>query len=234
MLPKYDTPDKTIYPMKTIRIILLTIGLALFSEAAQAQYSTYYYQRATLFEAQPVAAGDIVFLGDSITDGGEWGELFGGGNFKNRGISGDISQGVCDRLDAVVSGRPAKIFLMIGVNDLSRGIPDDTIVGNIGKIIDKVHTDSPDTRVYLQSILPVNEDKGMFESHTARHADIAPLNARLRALAADKGAVYIDLFSSFTEEGTDKLNPALTNDGLHLLGAGYLLWKKIVAPYVYE
>ena len=123
---------------------------------------------------------------------------------------------------------------MIGVNDLSRGIPDDTIVGNIGKIIDKVHTDSPDTRVYLQSILPVNEDKGMFESHTARRADIAPLNARLRALAADKGAVYIDLFSSFTEEGTDKLNPALTNDGLHLLGAGYLLWKKIVAPYVYE
>lgn len=220
--------------MKTIRIVLLTIGLAAFSEAVQAQYSTYYYQRVTLFEVQPVAAGDIVFLGDSITDGGEWGEFFGGSNFKNRGISGDISQGIYDRLDAVVSGRPAKIFLMIGVNDLSRGISEDTVAGNISKIIDKVHADSPDTRIYLQSILPVNEDKDMFEGHTARRADIAPLNERLRALAADKGAVYIDLFSSFTEEGTDKLNPEYTNDGLHLLGSGYLLWKKIIESYVYE
>lgn len=225
---------KTIYPMRTIRIILITIGLAAFSGMARAQYPTYWHQRATLFEAQPVSAGDIVFLGDSITDGGEWCELFGGCRFKNRGISGDISQGVYDRLDAVVSGRPAKIFLMIGVNDLSRGVPEDTIVANIGKIIDKVHADSPGTRFYLQSILPVNEDKGMFQGHTARRADIAPLNDRLRALAADKGAVYIDLYGSFTTEGTDKLNPDYTNDGLHLLGPGYLLWKKIVEPYVNE
>lgn len=220
--------------MRTIRIILITIGLAAFSGMAQAQYPTYWHQRATLFEAQPVSAGDIVFLGDSITDGGEWCELFGGCRFKNRGISGDISQGVYDRLDAVTGGHPAKIFLMIGVNDLSRGVPEDTIVANIGKIIDKVHADSPDTRFYLQSILPVNEDKGMFQGHTARRADIAPLNERLRALAEDKGAVYIDLYGSFTVEGTDKLNPDYTNDGLHLLGPGYLLWKKIVEPYVNE
>lgn len=220
--------------MKTFRLILLAAALCAMSATAQAQYSTFWHQRATLFEAQPLCPGDIVFLGDSITNGGEWSELFGNPAVKNRGISGDISQGVCDRLDAVVSGRPAKIFLMIGVNDLSRNIPEDTIVANIGKIIDKVRCCSPETKFYLQSILPVNEDMGLFAGHTARRGDIAPLNERLAALAADRGAQYIDLFSAFTDGESDKLNPAVTNDGLHLLGGGYLLWRDIVEPYVNE
>ncbi|MGL5562350.1 MAG: sialate O-acetylesterase, partial [Tannerellaceae bacterium] len=36
------------------------------------KYSTYYYQRATLFEQLPITSKDIVFVGNSITDGGEW------------------------------------------------------------------------------------------------------------------------------------------------------------------
>lgn len=82
------------------------------------KYSTYYYQRASLFESLPVTSEDIIFIGNSITDGGEWHELFNNPHVKNRGISGDTTQGVFDRLDAIVNGQPAKIFLMIGINNV--------------------------------------------------------------------------------------------------------------------
>lgn len=58
---------------------------------------------------------DIIFLGNSITNGGEWSELLNNKHVKNRGISGDICMGVYDRLDAVLKGKPAKIFLLIGI-----------------------------------------------------------------------------------------------------------------------
>ena len=90
-------------------------------------FPTYYHQRVTLFRALPQTKEDIIFLGNSITDGGEWGELFNDIKIKNRGISGDITAGVLHRLDELANGKPAKVFLLIGVNDLARNITADSI-----------------------------------------------------------------------------------------------------------
>ena len=77
--------------------------------------------------AQTVATfkdGDrAVFLGNSITDGGEWNELLANPRVKNRGISGDRSSWMLDRLDLIVGGQPRKLFLLIVTNDLAAGIP---------------------------------------------------------------------------------------------------------------
>lgn len=195
-------------------------------------YSTFYYQRASLFEKLPTSPSDIVFLGNSITNGGEWAELFNDSRVKNRGISGDICMGVYDRLDPILEGKPAKLFLMIGINDMARDISPNTIVARTGMILDKIQSESPATRVYLQSLLPVNEVYGMFEGHTKHREKIPPLNARLQQLAESKGITYIDLFSRFVEPGTDQMDPAYSNDGLHLMGEGYMKWVEIVQPYV--
>lgn len=120
--------------MKNIALILLGILFALPQFAQQRKYSTFYEQRATLFEELPITSKDIVFLGNSITNGGEWGELFHNARVKNRGISGDICMGVYDRLEPILRGKPAKIFLLIGINDVSRGTSADTIVARIGMI----------------------------------------------------------------------------------------------------
>lgn len=203
-----------------------------FNVAAQEKHSTFYYQRATLFEKLPTDTTDIVFLGNSITNSAEWAEIFQNPSVKNRGISGDICQGVYDRLDPVVAGKPAKIFLMIGVNDLSRGASIDSVAAGIDRIVCKIQTESPRTEIFLQSVLPVNADFGMFAGHTKRGAEIRPLNEKLQTLAAKRNIVYIDLFSQLTTPGTELLNPAYTNDGLHLLGEGYLKWKEIVEPFI--
>ena len=214
----------------TLALLFLAAGVI----RAQGVYSTYYYQRASLFELLPVGPEDIVFVGNSITDGCEWNELFDNPHVRNRGISGDTTMGVHDRLDAILPGHPAKIFLMIGINDLSRGIAAQTVVENIRRILGRIKTESPSTRIYVQSLLPVSDAYGLFSGHTARRNDIPGINEALRKMAPEFGAVYVDLFSRFVNAETGKMDTAYSNDGLHLLGKGYLLWRDIVLPFVNE
>lgn len=104
---------------------LFLISLFCLSSAMQAQerkHTTFYDQRATLFETLPTSKDDIIFLGNSITNGCEWAELLGNAHAKNRGISGDTTNGVLDRLHVITAGKPSKVFLLIGINDLSGGL----------------------------------------------------------------------------------------------------------------
>lgn len=217
--------------MKKLFFLLSTLIITL-NISSQNEHQPFYYQRASLFEKLPTSTNDIIFLGNSITNGGEWCELFENPNIKNRGISGDICKGVYDRLEVITNGQPNKIFLLIGINDLARGKTPDSVVVGIGEIIDKIQIESPNTLIYLQSILPLNESFGMFGGHTKHQNEIKPLNNRLEALAKSKQIQFIDLYSNFVEPDTDKLNPKYTNDGLHLLGEGYIKWVEIVSPYL--
>ena len=214
--------------------ILALLFFAAGAIRAQGVYSTYYYQRASLFELLPVGPEDIVFIGNSITDGCEWNELFDNPHVKNRGVNGDTTMGVHDRLDAILPGHPAKIFLMIGINDLARGIAAQTVVENTRRILGRIRTESPSTRIYVQSLLPVSDAYGLFAGHAARWKDIPGINEALQEMAAEFGAVYVDLFSRFVDAETGKMDTAYSNDGLHLLGKGYLLWRDIVLPFVNE
>ncbi|MGL4520647.1 MAG: SGNH/GDSL hydrolase family protein [Phocaeicola sp.] len=215
---------------KLLLFFMLTAASCI--TAQERSYSTYWHQRTTLFEKLPITSKDIVFVGNSITDGGEWFELLNNKHVKNRGISGDVSMGVYDRLEAITNGKPKKIFILIGVNDLPRKTAIEEIVSNINQVIGKIKEQSPKTKIYLQSVLPMSDEKNMFHGHTERHADVAPLNSLLEAVAQKEQITYIDLYSQFINPETGKMDLRYTNDGLHLLGAGYELWASIVKPYV--
>ena len=217
--------------MKHILITLFVVLFAQISDAQTQKYSTFYMQRSSLFNKLSITSKDIVFIGNSITNGAEWNELFPQKRVKNRGISGDTSEGVFDRLDAVVKGKPAKIFILIVVNDISREIKVETIVLNMKQIVEKIQKESPKTKIYIQSILPVNPDFEMFKGHMKPEL-IKEINQFYQNIAQEYKVNYIDLYSHFLEEGTDKMNKKYTNDGLHLLGEGYLLWREIVKLYL--
>ncbi len=170
--------NRTFFTRLFVVIVLLVFGLQ--GLAQNKKYSIYYYRRATFFEKLSIDSSDIVFLGNSITDGAEWNELFDNPNIKNRGISGDITQGILDRLDPIVSGKPVKLFLMIGINDMSRSIEQDMIVVNIAKNIEAFQTKSPDTKIYLQSILPVNDAFTNFKKHAACLKQVPKINEGLK------------------------------------------------------
>ncbi|MCB0775844.1 MAG: family 20 glycosylhydrolase, partial [Chitinophagaceae bacterium] len=195
-------------------------------------FSTYYHQRWSLFKALPKTEGDIIFIGNSITDGGEWGNLFDNIKVKNRGISGDITAGIINRLDEIVERKPAKVFLMIGVNDLARNISPDSVVKNILFIASYLRQETVSTKLYVQSVLPVNDIYGKFAGHTSKGVQIKIVNEQLKQNAGKYNYTFIDLHSAFCNtEG--KLNTQFSNDGLHLKGEAYLLWKHLVFPYVY-
>lgn len=211
-------------------MLCLWVGIGAFAQK-EGKYSTYYYQRASLFEVLPVDSDDILFVGNSITDGGEWCELFQNPNVKNRGISGDTTQGVYDRLDALLKGTPAQIFLLIGINNVPRGESADSIAAGIRRIVQRIRQESPATEVLVQSVLPVTPQYGKFDGHTSRWQLVPEINRRVRRLAQEEKVTYIDLFSHFADaEG--KMKPEYTNDGLHLKGNGYLLWKEMVQPFL--
>ena len=175
---------------------------------------------------------DIVFLGNSITDGGEWNELLANPRVKNRGISGDRSSWMLDRLDPIVGGQPRKLFLLIGTNDLAAGTPAAEVVANVRKIVERFQSESPRTKLYVQSVFPVNDSFKKYAAKHGRHdADIVAVNKGLQALCAEKGIVYIDLWTLLADKN-GKLRADLTNDGLHLMGEGCIVWRDAVLPYV--
>ena len=212
-------------------IVCLMMSIIAVAQDADRKYSTYYYQRASHFETLTISPNDIIFVGNSITDGAEWGELFSNPYVKNRGISGDTTWGLYDRLDVILKNKPSKIFLLIGINDIGRGKDDDYVIAGIERIVKKIRTESPQSQLYVQSILPVNPIYGMFNGHTSQWQRIPLLNNRIKNISLNEGAEYIDLYTSFADK-EGKMIPSYTNDGLHLLGKGYLLWKDIVLPFI--
>lgn len=177
----------------------------------------------------PVHHGDIVFVGNSITNMHEWWEAFGcTQNILNRGVSGCVSSETLENIGGIVAGKPAKVFLMVGTNDLGTTGLDDpqAILANVKETVARFKAGSPETQIYIQSVLPVAEGN-------SRSAEsIISLNALYKELCEAEGLTYVDLWSKLVEPGTTHINPAYSLDGLHLYPSGYKVWCEEIAPYV--
>lgn len=192
-----------------------------------AYNNTYYEQKTTQHKLLVQAKKDIIYLGNSITDIAEMAELWQNTHIKNRGISSDITYGVLARLPQILNGKPAKIYLMIGINDISRNIPDSVIIANYKRIITMVTSLSPRTKLVVQSILPTNNNYTQFKNHQNKTEHILAVNNALKNICEAQKITYVNLYTSMVNaEG--KLNPLYTNDGLHLTGAGYLQWMAVL------
>lgn len=188
-----------------------------------------FYNRTSHFETLPDIDGEIFFLGNSLTEQANWNELFHA-NCLNRAISGDDTERLLQRMDDIVKRKPSKVFIMIGINDLSRNASHAEILENYRQILTKLRSGSPRTRVYVQSILPVNN---ILYNHRKNNSDINTVNAGIRSLASEMDCTYIDLSDRFTD-AAGNLAETYTIDGAHLNGQGYLLWRDVLAPYVYD
>jgi lysophospholipase L1-like esterase len=208
-------------------------GTAQVQAVVDSSYANgHYLQRLEFFKKMPNQKNEIVFLGNSITEGGKWQELIPNKHVVNRGISGDVTYGVIARMDEVLAAKPARIFILIGINDMKRGTPQEVILNNYRKIIRMVKTQSPATKIYVESILPVN--KAMLPATYAKLSNpaILEINNQLKAICGAEKLNYVNLHEVFA--GPDgELKKELSLDGLHLRSAAYILWadylKKIQA-----
>lgn len=167
---------------------------------------------------------DFIFLGNSITTYTDWDELLGLTNCKNRGIPGDITFGVLDRLNEVIDGKPAKVFILVGINDITRNIPDSVILNNYKRMITRLKKGTPKTKIYFQSIMPVND---MYAPMRGKADHIKVVDAQLKVLAAKEKITFIDLYPHFLN-ADGVMDPKLTFDGIHITDAGYRIWAKVL------
>jgi len=179
--------------------------------------------RLAKFESEPVVTGRIVFLGNSITQGGDWAKLTGDSTVVNRGIGADVTFGLRTRLDDVTRRKPSKLFVLIGINDISKDIPDAVIAAEYRMLIDSVHAQSSQTKICGQSILPLNPTVKSFPQHYDKQPRVVAVNRLLQQMARETHATYIDLWPIFIDK-QNHLDAALTGDGLHLNEAGYVRW----------
>lgn len=189
-------------------------------------YSLYHNVGKSVFAVLPNNNSDILFVGDSLTNYCDWNELLQNNNIKNRGIPGDRTQDLLDDINIILKDKPKKIFLMIGINDLSNGAKQDVALSNYRKIILRIKKSSPNTNLIIQSLLPINENI-LVETKT-NNKSIMEFNNSLKELAKNNNLKYIDLYSHFLKN--NELDKSLTVDGLHLNGKGYLVWKQIIQP----
>jgi lysophospholipase L1-like esterase len=172
---------------------------------------------------------DTVFLGDSLTAGFDLEFFFGIKGLHNRGLSGDTTFDVLYRLEEIVQAHPARLFLMIGINDLFNGEDEVVIYQNILKILDSFRERSPGTELFLQSILPVNET--VLFSDESINLWIFSLNDSLKKYCKNNQIDFIDLYPHFLND-KGEMDRQYTYDGVHLSTEGYNLWSRIIFDVV--
>ena len=220
----------------SLLMLLTTSGLLAQSGASKidsSYHNWYYQQRMDFYEKLDVRKKfDVVFLGNSITERGEWHELLPGERVANRGIGGDNTFGVLARLDNVIALRPKKLFILIGINDLGRDLPVEVVANNYSRIIRQLKKALPKTSIYVQSVLPLNENVLKYDYLKGKDLSIKELNKRIKDMAGKEKLTYIDLQSLFSDK-EGQLKEEWTLDGIHLRPVAYSYWVEYLKEKQY-
>ena len=186
----------------------------------------HYIEKIAAFKSNPLQFGDIVFIGNSITEqGGNWGQRFNNLKVKNRGIAGDVTAGVLNRLAEIYHYKPKKVFIKIGINDLFHDeLTPEYVANNIKLMVDKIHLESPDTKIYVQTILPTVNNSSL-------KTKIAATNAIIKSSTPTNYYRVIDLHPKFADANDLMIN-SYSTDGLHLSEAGYIVWQNYIKEFV--
>ena len=193
-----------------------------------------FNNRVNDFQNNPIGYNKIVFLGNSIIEAGNnWNEKFGVDNIINRGISGDFTEGVLSRLNEIIYYKPIAVFILIGINDIfddhanRKDITTQYVASNIMQIANQVKMNSNETKIFIQTILPV--DTVRFMDFHDRKLPVYKISLndqinKINLLIKDnKDHTIIDLHSLFIDK-RGLMNKQFTTDGVHLNNAGYSFW----------
>ncbi len=140
-----------------------------------------------------------------------------------RGIGGDITYSVLHRLKDITDRYPSKIFILLGINDIGKDIPDAVIANNYLKIVNEIHDKCPKTIIYVQSVLPIDPGHPHFPQHYDKPEHILALNKLLAAQAKEGNYTYVDIFHLFADD-KGNLFSQYTYEGLHLKPPAYPIW----------
>lgn len=184
-------------------------------------------------ELAKTAKADLLFIGDSITQGWEkrvpklWEETYEQKNAFNIGFSGDRTEHVLWRLDngAMDNMQPKVAVIMIGTNNTGHVMQkaEETAAG-IKAILERVHKISPNTEILLLAVFPRGR-----ESDDPKRLRNIEINEIIKDYAANEKVTYLDFSAKFIDkDGT--LPKSIMPDALHINKNGYKIWIEEMKP----
>lgn len=184
----------------------------------------HYPKRIKDFKEKPLQQRDIVFIGNSITQqGGDWAKRLNNEAAKNRGIAGDVTDGVLARLAEVTYVKPTAVFIEIGINDLfNPALNSERTANNIIKIAENIKKQSPRTKIFVQTIFPTK--------HEFLVKKIRETNEILSNHKKPKLYTLIDTHMLFADSA-DLMKKDYSKDGVHLTEKGYEVWVNHLRQY---
>lgn len=176
----------------------------------------------------------IVFLGDSITSRCDLNKYFPNYNVYNSGIAGNMTKDILENMEnRVFAYNPTKVFILIGTNDLVySGLDNDGIKNNIEEIINKIYEKNSNTKIYLESIYPVNNSINKEIVETRTNENIKDLNNKIGKICNNK-CTYINMYDNLTDKNGN-MKRIYTVDGLHLNKIGYKVITNKLIKYLDE
>ena len=249
------------FGLSTIRLIIISViipitgcddGRDLYPDSNtnikdQLEWQrTFYFKRIEEFKKRPIGKDKIVFLGNSITKGGgDWGKRFNAENIVNRGISGDYTDGILNRLEEIIHYQPVAVFLMIGINEFwsdnsdRHHITPKHVADKIIKICRRIKERSPLTEVFIQTILPVNNEQYLEVKKVDYNFLLPGYSPTVNKQVSNTNSTLkkngefrvIDLHTLFLNDESI-LDTTLSSDGIHINEKGYETWVSAIRPII--
>jgi lysophospholipase L1-like esterase len=186
----------------------------------------YAHTLRSLFALLPADPGDILFLGDSILDYGEWNEFLGTPRAKNRAINGDDTRTILPRLDQITRGQPGNVVLLCGINNIQNGLSYAQTTREYAQIVSTILSQSVRTDLWLLPTLPINTP--MYKKwivpdrrhlHMPAAEEVRALNTFIRTLSVQSPRIHLIELPGLVDPAGE-LRAEYTSDGIHLNGLG--------------
>lgn len=216
-----------IYILAIINISLLCTPVVAQNKREVKFRGAYYTVRRDAHNSEKMPSKPVIFLGNSITEQGWWEMLFKNKKIVNRGIGGDNTFGMLDRLPEILAAEPQKIFFMGGVNDLTAGLSCDTIVYNIRQMIIMTKERVPSCTFVVQSVLPINDSRLAYPAIKGKNPKIVELNSKIEEMCREQGVLFLNV-APLLSNSQGELKADLTKDGIHLYPAAYRIWSSFI------
>ena len=239
------------YSLCRLLAIILLVALCCDDVAAQRRRTTrrratprravrhtggnHHQQRIAQFEREGgIDSTTVVMLGNSLTENGkDWQQRIGTTRrIVNRGIIGDNTVGMTERLRQITPYHPRAIFLMAGINDMVGNTTYEQVANRVITLIEAIRSQSPQTTLFVQSILPINESNGRWKTLAGRTDDIPFANMLIKAYCETHDITFVNIFPRMVRGHSNVLRAELTNDGLHLTDQGYRVWAFELKKYI--
>lgn len=173
---------------------------------------------------------DLLFIGDSITAGWDWGlweKHFAPLGAANFGIGGDHTANLLWRLQNGATGKlqPKVVVLLIGVNNFGHlnETPEQVFAG-VSAVVGELQRAFPDAKILLNGVLPYGQ-----AAATPERAQVTHLNQLLATLEQQPQVSFADYGHLFLE-ADGSISPTIMGDYLHLTETGYARWAEAMLP----